>query len=62
MTLHRIRIVQVFRVEREIVITTEATDMQSAIDGQSESAAPGFNDRRWVSSWTLENEEVEPAR
>lgn len=58
MTAHDIRVVQVFRVEREIVITVEAPDVGTAIETQSESDAPAFDDPRWRSSWTLENEEV----
>lgn len=58
MTSHHIRIVQVFRVEREIVVSVEAPDSQAAIDIQSESDAPAFDDPRWRSSWSLENEAV----
>lgn len=59
MTAHAIRIVQVFRVEREIVVTVDAAGEQAAVDLQSESDAPPFDDRRWRSSWSLENEHVE---
>lgn len=58
MTAHQVRIVQVFRVEREIIVTVDAPDMQAAIDVQEESEAPGFDDLGWRSSWTLENEAV----
>ncbi|WP_263588850.1 hypothetical protein [Sphingopyxis sp. GC21] len=58
MTSHDIRIIQVFRVEREIVVKVRAADAQAAIDLQSESDAPAFDDPGWRSSWTLENEEV----
>ena len=61
MTGHDIRIVQVFRVEREIVVKVDAADLQAAIDLQSESEAPDFDDPRWRSSWTLQNEDVETA-
>lgn len=58
MTFHQVRIVQVFRVEREIIVTVDAPDMQTAIDIQAENEAPGFDDPGWQSSWTLENEEI----
>lgn len=61
MKSHRIRIVQVFRVEREIVIDINAPDAKAAIEMQSENDAPAFDDPRWRSSWTLENEEVDAA-
>lgn len=58
MRSHEIRVAQVFRVEREIVVSVEAADLQAAIDVQSENDAPAFDDPRWRSTWTLENEEV----
>ncbi|WIW89616.1 hypothetical protein K3M67_06570 [Sphingobium sp. V4] len=61
MTAYSLQIVQVFRVERTIVVTVEAPDEQTAIDWQSEGDAPAFDDPRWRASWTLENELVEPA-
>lgn len=62
MTSHAIRVVQVYRVEREIVVSRDAPDMQSAIDGQCVDDAPAFDDPRWRETWTLENEQVEPVR
>lgn len=61
MTSQNIRVVQVFRVEREIVLAVEAPDEQAAVEIQSESDAPAFDDPRWRSTWTLQNEEVEIA-
>ncbi|WP_336963692.1 hypothetical protein [Sphingobium aquiterrae] len=61
MTSHEIRIVQVFRVERAIVVSVDAPDCQTAIDIQSEGDVPSFADVRWGSLWTLENEQVEAA-
>ncbi len=58
MTSHKVLIVQVFRVEREIIVAVDPPDMQTAIDVQEESHAPGFDDPGWQSSWTLENEAV----
>lgn len=58
MTPHQVRIVQVFRVERQIIVAIDAPDIQTAIDIQAESEAPGFDDPGWQSSWTLENEAV----
>lgn len=60
MTSHQVRIVQVYRVEREIIVTVDAPHMQTAIDIQAENEAPGFDDPGWRSSWTLENEAVTP--
>lgn len=62
MTTHRLRIVQVFRVERQIIVEVEAPDPQSAIDHQMEEDAPHSNDPRWKSQWTIENEHIELAR
>lgn len=61
MTAHDIRIVQVFRVEREIVMAVEAVDCQAAIDQQSEGDAPDFHDQRWKETWALESEDVAAA-
>ena len=61
MTIHNIRVVQTFRVVREIVVSADAPDIQAAIDMQSETDAPAFDDPRWRSSWTLENELIEMA-
>jgi len=61
MTAHSLRIVQVFRVERTIILTVEAPDKQAAIDLQSESDSPAFDDPGWQAIWTLEDEQVEPA-
>lgn len=61
MTVHSLRIVQVFRVERTIILAVEAPDEQAAIDRQIEGDAPAFDDSGWRAIWTLENELVEPA-
>ena len=61
MTAHTLQIVQVFRVERTIIISVEAPDEQVAIDRHSEGDSPAFDDPRWRATWTLENEMVEPA-
>ncbi len=61
MTAHNLRIIQVFRVERAVILPVEAPDEQSAIDRQSEGDAPAFDDSRWQTTWILKNEQVEPA-
>ncbi len=61
MTTHQIRIVQVYRVERAIIIDVEASSLAAAIDLQSDADAPAFSDPRWRSAWSLENEDVEAA-
>lgn len=48
----QVRIVQVFRVEREIIVETEFFE-EDDID------TPSFDDPRWTSKWSLENEEQE---
>jgi hypothetical protein len=59
---HRIRITQVFRAERQIVISVRAPDVETAVETQSGDEAPAHDDPRWKeSSRTLENEAVEPA-
>lgn len=58
MTPHQVRIVQVFRVEREIIVAVDAPDIQTTIDIQEEREVSGFDDPGWRSSWTLENEEI----
>lgn len=60
MTSHQVRIVQIFRVEREIMVTVDAPDMQTAIDIQAENEAPSVDDPGWQSSWTLESDAVTP--
>lgn len=61
MTTHRIRIAQVFRVEREILVDIEAASLFGAIELQSQGDGPAFGDPRWESRWSLENEGVDPA-
>jgi hypothetical protein len=62
MPMQKIRITQVTRVERSIVIDVEAATMDEAVEKQSESEAPGHDDPRWtVDRDSLENETVEPA-
>lgn len=62
MSTHQVKIVQVFRVAREIVIDVEAVSKADAVQYQMEQDAPSSSDPRWKSEWTLENEEVFPAR
>ncbi|SNS68808.1 hypothetical protein SAMN06295912_11286 [Sphingomonas laterariae] len=62
MKSYQLRIAQVFRVEREMVVAVEAADLQAAIDLQSESDAPAFDDPSWRSTWSLESEEVSSAQ
>lgn len=47
MAQHKIRLTQVFRVER--TITNALAD------------SPGFDDPRWNETWSLQSEEVAPA-
>lgn len=62
MPKHRIRIIQVTRVERSIVVDVEADSIEAAIEAQAESEAPSLDDSRWETiSDSLENEEVTAA-
>lgn len=61
MSTHPVRIVQVFRVEREIVIDVEAASKDDAVEYQMEEDAPPSSDPRWKSEWTLQSEDVLPA-
>lgn len=58
-----LRVIQVFRVEREILIEVDAEDELAAVE-QIQSGAtdtPEFDDPRWRTSWDMQNEEVELA-
>lgn len=59
----KIRVTQVFRVEREIVIEVDAEDELAAVDHvqSGETDIPGIDDPRWRAGWELQNEEAEPA-
>lgn len=54
----KVRITQVFRVERTSVIDVEATSHAEAVGIQEEEDAPAYDDPRWVETRTLEYEEV----
>jgi hypothetical protein len=62
MATHKVRITQVSRVERSIVVDVEADSIEEAIEMQQESDAPPLDDPRWtIDSSDLKNEEVEAA-
>lgn len=58
-----LRVVQVFRVEREILIEVDAEDDLAAVEQVQNGATdiPEFDDPRWRAGWELHNEEVELA-
>lgn len=60
MSRHRIRIVQVYRVERAIEIDVEADDLDWAIErmASGDEDMPHHDDPRWLSGWDLQNEDV----
>jgi hypothetical protein len=58
---HQVRITQVFRVERQIVVAVAAPDAAAAVELQSGDDAPSFDAPGWESAWTLENEQVDIA-
>ena len=59
----KVRVTQVFRVEREILIDVDAEDEPAAVEQilNGETDTPAFGDPRWRTQWNLQNEEAEPA-
>jgi len=57
---HKVRVIQVYQVEREITVEVEAPTLEEAIDIQMMSDAPS-EELDWRYEWRLQNEEVEPA-
>ena len=53
-----VEIVQTYRVERRIIVDVEADDLQAALDKQAEEAAPDYDDKGWIESCDLQNEDV----
>lgn len=60
---HRVRIMQVFKVFKSIVVEVEAADMASAVRllSDGELTGPDFDHKDWEHTWDLQNEEVDPA-
>jgi hypothetical protein len=44
---HWVKVIQTFRVEREIVVEVEAPTKREAVDLQEGSDAPDYDDPRW---------------
>lgn len=62
MPMHKVRITQVTRVERSILVDVEADTIEDAVEKQEGADAPSLTDPRWtVDRDDLENEEVTPA-
>lgn len=65
--IHEVRITQVFRVEKDIILEVEAPTMAHALElaNNHDIEIPSADDdldQRWSKGdWTLEQEEVEPA-
>lgn len=57
-----VKVVQVLKATREIVVAVEADDLESAVEQQEEDAALDFDDPRWKTTWDLQHEEVSAAR
>ncbi|WP_037155779.1 hypothetical protein [Rhizobium freirei] len=53
-----VKVTQVYRVEREILVKVEAEHEESVIEQQSQESAPDFDDPGWRSGWDLQNENV----
>jgi hypothetical protein len=60
---HRVVIEQTYTMQRSIVIEVDAEDMESAVEQvrADDSAAPDFDDPRWLVSYDLREEEVNAA-
>ena len=59
----KVRVTQVFRVEREILIDVDAGDRLAAVEQilSGETDIPEFDDPRWRTGWELQSEDAEPA-
>jgi hypothetical protein len=60
MAKFNVRVRQVYRVEREIIVTIEADTPEEALEDQAANESPDFNHPDWRTGWELENEEVHP--
>jgi|GEM_PF-6251136 len=60
MTMHKVKIIQVFKVVREIIVEVDADNEFAAADQQSISDAPDYADPRWIETRDLMSEECEP--
>lgn len=62
MPIHTVKITQVARVERSILVAVEADTIEDAIEKQQGSDAPSLTNPSWSHDRDdLENEVVEPA-
>jgi hypothetical protein len=63
MAKFKVKITQVFKTTRTIVVEVEADDLASAIEEIDSGAltGPSFDDPDWQTGWDLQNEEVEAA-
>lgn len=61
MAQHKIRITQVFRVQRTMIVDAAGEDPFDATDNIALADSPGFDDPRWNDTWSLQSEEVAPA-
>lgn len=59
MASFKVKVTQVFRVERSIIVDVDAVDEADAIESVSTENAPDYDDAGWTVSRTLENEEYE---
>ena len=57
MTMFAVKVTQVFRVEREIIVEVDADDEDEARESIDE--VPNWDDDRWEEEWDLQNEEYE---
>lgn len=60
MAQHKIRLTQVFRVERTMIVEAAGEDPFDAADTNALADSPGFDDPRWNETWSLQSEEVAP--
>jgi hypothetical protein len=60
----KVKIVQVFKATREVVVDVEAEDMERAVEAleSGDLDGPSFDDPRWKTGWDLQNEEITPCK
>lgn len=61
MTIHKLKITQVFKLVREIIVEVDAEDEFAAAEQQSGDDAPDYADPRWIETRVFMKEECEPA-
>ncbi|AOH85575.1 hypothetical protein AWL63_18180 [Sphingomonas panacis] len=61
MASFKIKVVQIFRVEREVIMDVMAASEETACELMDTGEVDKPDPRAWKDHWTLESEMVEPA-